>query len=104
MKAIYYPNQIRSHNRTNGAVYSKTNLKSALHLKYLIIIPRVNISYIIYVCRISFLYESRVYGCHDSLMSQSDLIQLGHDPIDSIRFIIHSFRTIRLKFITQSAI
>ena len=23
-----------------------------------------------------------------------DLIQLGHDPIDSIRFIIHSFRPI----------
>ena len=33
-----------------------------------------------------------------------DSIQLGHDPIDSIRFTIHSFRPIRLKFLTQSAI
>ena len=37
-------------------------------------------------------------------LSRSDSIQLGHDPIDSIRFTIHSFRPIRLKFLTQSAI
>ena len=32
------------------------------------------------------------------VMIRFDSIQLGHDPIDSIRFTIHSFRPIRLKF------
>ena len=41
-----------------------------------------------------------IHSCH----IRFDSIQLGHDLIDSIRFTIHSFRPIRLKFIAQSAI
>ena len=35
-------------------------------------------------------------------MSRSDSIQFCHDPIDSIQFTIHSFKPMRIKFITQS--
>ena len=34
--------------------------------------------------------------------SRADMIRSCHDPIDSIRFTIHLFRPIRLKFLTQS--
>ena len=38
MKTIHYPNKIPlGHNRTNGAVYSKNNLRSALHFRYSIV-------------------------------------------------------------------
>ena len=43
MKTILYPNKnaiLLGHNRTNGAVYSKTSkLRTGLHFRYSIVIP-----------------------------------------------------------------
>ena len=62
---------------------------------------RKHMDYIIFIrlCEMYTHLKTYVIG-----LSRSDSIQLGHDPIDSIRFTIHSFRPIRLKPITQSAI
>ena len=121
---IHYPNKITFQLDTivpmaPFTLKSTSKLRSAMHFRYSIVIP----------CVIPYNPKSNSnnhynHGFHNTLdynhcmysdyvvelsrfthvKIRFDSIQLGHDPIDSIRFTIHLFRPIRLKYITQSVI